>query len=1718
MAEDAVINASVDLGNTDQQLAKLAQLFDKQTSSIDKFLASADRLATDQLTLINNLNALTAAMQANVTAQSESIQVDDKRSESIRRQLRERQKLLDSELSLRKLGAVPAATSSFEQSQINDARQSVIRQLASNDFRSTPGGSAAALKLATDQALSGTADTTTAVGRLAGQIAILINAYGEAGNAAAASAEKQRLAAERTAKTTKAESDRIAKKTKNDAERAARDAKNASDAQGLDSILRGQFPVPSGVGSTDAARVEIPILRLTQAAAAGKINIDAVLNSLQNVAATGQLGFEGLDAKTTVWLRSLLLANKALGDLTSNPSRTLAERIASATAVVNQFQQAFTGGSNKSATALDLLITKLGILTRESGVTEDRVRQLFDATTIGPRATGLGTGVPGLAGDLSKQEIQIVSLIQRIQQLNQTAQGGAQTSAQKQAEFNARIAAAQPIIQQITNQLTTQFGQLSKPQQFLALQNQLNSIFKSIGDGKTNAQQLLDIFNRLGGGGGGKPPTTFLPPGAGGEEQSQLLRLISLFDQTGKTGTNAAKSIFLGWQNVIRIFQVQILHQILGQFIADIRASTDAATQFQIRISEIRTLSQENQLTTFAWASGLRELSDSFGLPVLDVVKAAYDAISNQVTRGAQTFEFLRTTLEFARITVSSATDAQNLLSSAIKSYGEQNLTAGKAAEVLFKIIDLGRVTASELSNTFGRVAQLSAQAGISIEELGASIATLTVRGVRYSEAYTLVNNVILKLIKPTDEMQKLFKTWGVTTGEAAIQTFGFVGVLRKLQQEFDTGGVSRLGELERDIRAIRGALGLVSGDAFADFEKNLKNISLGAEQFARAGDLIRESPGRQLEIELNKIKNILAVDFGQQFVKSVLDLTKPFGGLSNIVKIVIDLFVNLTNTVNAIIQPLATLTGAVLGLFPGGTINAIKTATNAFVAYYTATLIAGPATTALTLATSFLRTGLDGLIFSSVKATAATEAQTVATKGLAATQGLITAGLSAVIFGYIESRNAAIAFVASLEKEIETSKRLRDELEQQRIERKQQADIDKFNEKNDASFRKLNTALAENSKGINKFLDGFQDINNVKLDPILTEANKVFEFLDAKQSTVEGFAKSIADGIERSKKRISEVSGRDQTKDFTQSIAGLPDTKQFAEVIAAVRRVRSEIKTVDDVRFDNIIKISQAFAAIGGNVLNLASTLNVLSTQKIAAFSPEQLESARQSYDEINKLLTKYIEQVENAVKAQQKLIADLGVKAETKAFDRSLVGKSTAEQSALTLQRVNQLRAQAFSLFNNGELEESRKKFDEIDKLLEKIFDRQKSFREKAEKLGVKFSTPLVGGAIDSRINQNDQDRLGLERGRLSQLQKQDADLRSQQRGVVKELIELEKQYQTQQLTRLKSATDAQNKLNETQKIQLELANVNRNLQNENAKALQSRKEAESSINAISKQISDDLTERQKGTVSSIDQTINRIVGADASKNARDRIEELQKSLQEVKKDTTDANTAVFIANLTKLKSELIGATNQQNLSNSEQKTALEGINQFYDRQIVRLREILEAKRKLVEAEQNIKSAQEAQNQVTNRIGPLDNATNQSVQQLTTFNERLNTQLETFGTLMDRLNATLSKVNGGGGLAPVIPGFALGGQVPSDNKLVAMSGSEFIVNSESSRRFAPQLRAMNMGFEPKFNSTGSNNSVNVGDVHVTVTGGKNSEATADEIGNALRRKIRMGTFNFKR
>jgi TP901 family phage tail tape measure protein len=371
--------------------------------------------------------------------------------------------------------------------------------------------------------------------------------------------------------------------------------------------------------------------------------------------------------------------------------------------------------------------------------------------------------------------------------------------------------------------------------------------------------------------------TPSLPP-VERKVRDSILEVDAAYDKVKSTGAKAGQAILISWQGVFRLFQAQTLHTSLAQLIGEFKTAIFEAGKYQTEIALIQTITQETQTSFDQWANSIHRISSELGKPSTEVATAAYDALSNQVTKTKeQTEAFVLTAGQFGRATGTSTVDSVNLLSSAINSFGFASSDAETIASEFFATIDLGRIKGSEIANSFGRTSSLARALGASFREVNAAEIVLTQQGITASEAQTQLNNIFIKLLRPTEATAALFKELGVASGEELVRVRGLGGALQAVAKAAKEGRGDFF-EFFNELRGAKGAFALAQ-DGGKQFEKALKAIEEGVDNYKNALKIIDEPAGVQLSKQLQDVRNYVT-DLGASGAASIVNLTQSFGTL----------------------------------------------------------------------------------------------------------------------------------------------------------------------------------------------------------------------------------------------------------------------------------------------------------------------------------------------------------------------------------------------------------------------------------------------------------------------------------------------------------------------------------------------------------------------------------------------------------------------------------------------------------------------------------------------------------------------------------------------------------------------------------------------------------------------------------------------------------------------
>lgn len=309
----------------------------------------------------------------------------------------------------------------------------------------------------------------------------------------------------------------------------------------------------------------------------------------------------------------------------------------------------------------------------------------------------------------------------------------------------------------------------------------------------------------------------------------------------------------------------------VGALTAAIGVSIAAAGEFQAGLAEVGTLSAEAAMLTDEYGAGLKRLAAESGQTHADLTRGLYNTVSAGVAAG-DALGFLDQSTKLATAGVTDVNTAVDILTTATNAWSATNLEAGRANDIIFATVQRGKTTVEEFGRSLFQAAPLAAKLNVGLDEVGATVATLTAQGVPTAQAMTQLRGAMQGLTRPTTELTELFNRAGYASGQAAIEALGFGGAADILANAVD-GDIGQLTKLVGSIEGVQAILG-ITGDQQAAFSANLEATRESSGVAERAYNRMAntfEFQRRRLEQGFNNIK----ITIGEAFLPVVSGLIR---------------------------------------------------------------------------------------------------------------------------------------------------------------------------------------------------------------------------------------------------------------------------------------------------------------------------------------------------------------------------------------------------------------------------------------------------------------------------------------------------------------------------------------------------------------------------------------------------------------------------------------------------------------------------------------------------------------------------------------------------------------------------------------------------------------------------------------------------------------------------
>jgi TP901 family phage tail tape measure protein len=326
-----------------------------------------------------------------------------------------------------------------------------------------------------------------------------------------------------------------------------------------------------------------------------------------------------------------------------------------------------------------------------------------------------------------------------------------------------------------------------------------------------------------------------------GQVDRQAIRTDSVFGGLSRTAGTLARTLgpALG----------------LGALVIGFKKSIDAAGEFEKEFANVATLVDTTTVSMDNLKEGIMEMSVDVTKTTTDLTQGLYQVISAGVD-SADALEVLRVSAVAATAGLSDTRTSVDAITTVLNAYGLAVDQATDVSDLMFQTVKLGKTTFTELASSIGTVISPAAAVGIELEDLFATIATLTKGGIETRTATMALRATLMSILKPTDDARKMAKKLGLEWSANALKIKGLIPFLNDMKEA--TGGNTEImAELIPETRALNAVLAL-TGSQSEELNRILGEMGerLGSTQeaFEKQED-IYEAQAKKLGILVDRIQ-----------------------------------------------------------------------------------------------------------------------------------------------------------------------------------------------------------------------------------------------------------------------------------------------------------------------------------------------------------------------------------------------------------------------------------------------------------------------------------------------------------------------------------------------------------------------------------------------------------------------------------------------------------------------------------------------------------------------------------------------------------------------------------------------------------------------------------------------------------------------------------------------
>lgn len=340
------------------------------------------------------------------------------------------------------------------------------------------------------------------------------------------------------------------------------------------------------------------------------------------------------------------------------------------------------------------------------------------------------------------------------------------------------------------------------------------------------------------------------------KELSDRLREMHKSLGEGKKQAKETNQIFGSMDIMIGSLKAKIVASIVNTLKQGVVEGSKLAGQLEYAVEKTRTISTSNRGII---SDEVERIGKKYGTDYREVSEGLYQVVS-AIGDVHKKYALLETSNKLAITGFSSVNESVDGLTTVLNAYNLEIEEAERVANVFVRTQKVGKLTVQEFQQQLYKTVPTAKELGITIEEIGASIALLTAKGSKAEVAQTQMGAFMYELLDTGSEVNKLFAKLKGQSIETYMNNGGTLeGILRTLKDYSDKTGFkieSLFGRKEaksywlnagNDIEGLIEKLKAIS-DPLNELDRNVDNLmgtmEKRVERGAKYWDSLKNSIG----------------------------------------------------------------------------------------------------------------------------------------------------------------------------------------------------------------------------------------------------------------------------------------------------------------------------------------------------------------------------------------------------------------------------------------------------------------------------------------------------------------------------------------------------------------------------------------------------------------------------------------------------------------------------------------------------------------------------------------------------------------------------------------------------------------------------------------------------------------------------------------------------------